>query len=241
LLGDQGSLAFVITGDSFTTVELPDATPANLASAVDNTLGWSNREQPYPKPLRDLYTWLVAPLAAHLQTPQVVIVPHQRLQYVPFAALHDGQTYFGQQHLPGDPSASALLPSSRMPPGQARVRCTPLVRQPATGDRLPALDARAAEPRRSLPCWHTAVTDARPARPACATRGPQPGPPPGRPRRLANVANPLQRHLPARTAKTRRRWQAETHEIYGLRGNQLVVLSACQSNVGELGRGRAAG
>ncbi len=38
VLGDKGTLAFVITRDSFTAVELPDATPANLASAVDNTL-----------------------------------------------------------------------------------------------------------------------------------------------------------------------------------------------------------
>ncbi len=30
VLGDKGSLAFVVTRDSFTTVELPDATPANL-------------------------------------------------------------------------------------------------------------------------------------------------------------------------------------------------------------------
>ena len=109
VLGDKGSLAFVITGDSFTTVELPEATTANLASAVSSTLSWLNQEQAHPKPLRDLYAWLVAPLAAHLQTPQVVIVPHQQLQYVPFAALDDGQTYFGQQHLLSVlPSASAL-------------------------------------------------------------------------------------------------------------------------------------
>ena len=50
VLGDQGSLAFIITRDSFTAVELPAATAANLASAVDNNLSWLNREQAHPSP-----------------------------------------------------------------------------------------------------------------------------------------------------------------------------------------------
>ena len=108
MLGDH-AVAFVVTAAEFTVVELPDATAGNIGAALENLYQWSNKENPHPRPLRNLYKWLVEPLAEHLQTPHVAIVPHQALHTVPFAALTDGQRYFGQEHtLTLLPSASAL-------------------------------------------------------------------------------------------------------------------------------------
>jgi CHAT domain-containing protein len=108
-LGDEGTLAFIITRDSFTTVELPQATPASLRTVLADRHQWPNRENPHPLPLRTLYAWLVTPLADHLHTPRVGLIPHQLLHYVPLAALTDGRTYLGEQHtLFTLPSASSL-------------------------------------------------------------------------------------------------------------------------------------
>ena len=246
VLGDQGTLAFVITRDSLTTVELPDATSANLASAVDNTLSWTNREQPYPKPLRDLYAWLVAPLAEHLQTPQVVIVPHQQLQHTPFAALSDGQTYFGQQHLLSViPSASALrFIQQNAAESAAKANTHALVfGNPATGDPgLPSLAHAASEAEAVAALLGTTAvtgTEASETRLRAEAAG-------SKVLHLAahggyNTANPLYSaiYLAPGGAGAVGDGRLETHEVYGLnlKGNELVALSACQSNVGELSAG----
>jgi CHAT domain-containing protein/tetratricopeptide (TPR) repeat protein len=246
VLGDQGALAFVITDDSFTTVELPDATSASLSSAVDNTLSWLNREQAHPKPLRDLYTWLVAPLAEHLQTPQVVIVPHQQLQYVPFAALSDGQSYFGQQHLLSViPSASALpFIQQNAAASAAEANTHTLVfGNPTTGDRnLPPLANAASEAQAVASLLGTAAVtgvEASETRLRDEAAG-------SKVIHLAahggyNVTNPLYSaiYLAPGGAGAAGDGRLETHEVYGLdlKGNELVALSACQSNVGELSAG----
>lgn len=109
ILSDDGSLAFVLARESFTVVALPEATPENLRTALRGLHAWLNLDDAHPQSLRDLYTWLVAPLTGHLRTPTIGIVPHQLLHYVPFAALTDGETYFGEQYaLFTLPSASTL-------------------------------------------------------------------------------------------------------------------------------------
>ncbi len=246
VLGDKGALAFVVHADSFTTVELPDATSANLASAVDNTLSWLNREQAHPKPLRDLYTWLVAPLAEQLQTPQVVIVPHQQLQYVPFAALDDGQTYFGQQHLLSViPSASALpFIQQNAAESAAKANTQALVfGNPTTGDpNYPSLVHAASEAQAVASLLGTAaVTNAEASETRLRDEAAD-----SKVIHLAahggyNVANPLYSaiYLAPGGEGTAGDGRLETHEVYGLdlKGNELVVLSACQTNVGELSAG----
>jgi CHAT domain-containing protein len=86
---------------------------------------------------------LVAPLAGHLHTLLVGIVPNHLLHYVPFAALTDRETYFGQSYpLSTLPSASAL------PFIQANASITPgtgalVFGDPRTGDpdRRPVIHA----------------------------------------------------------------------------------------------------
>ncbi len=109
-LAGQEGLAFVLSEEEFELVEL-GATAEEIGQAVASfrSLGLANLDNAYPRSLSDLYAWLIEPLLPYLDTPQVGIVPHQTLHYVPFAALHDGEEYLGEQyvlfHLP---SASAL-------------------------------------------------------------------------------------------------------------------------------------
>jgi CHAT domain-containing protein len=66
------------------------------------------RTRSYLAPAQQLYNWLVAPLAADLQTRQVqnlVFLPDVGLRSVPFAALHDGSQFLVQRYSVG------LMPS----------------------------------------------------------------------------------------------------------------------------------
>jgi len=59
--------------------------------------------------LGDLYTELIAPLASHLTTRHLIIVPHSVLHYVPFHALYDGKQYLIDRHTVSyAPSATVL-------------------------------------------------------------------------------------------------------------------------------------
>ena len=106
---EQGSLAFVIAHDAFHVVDLPDATRDRLTNALNDLTLWLDLDDPYPQPLIDLHTWLIAPLLPLLTTPVVGIVPHQMLHYAPLTALTDGATYLGDRFtLFVLPSVSAL-------------------------------------------------------------------------------------------------------------------------------------
>jgi CHAT domain-containing protein len=64
---------------------------------------------PNPAELAQLSAWLVSPVRERLRTPVVGIIPSDVLHYVPFAALRDGDTYLGETHtLFHLPSASTL-------------------------------------------------------------------------------------------------------------------------------------
>lgn len=240
VLGDEGALAFVITRGSFSVVQLPQATPDNLLTALVDLYKWLNRENPHPLPLRDLHAWLVAPLAGFLRTPLVGIIPHLGLHYVPFAALTDGKTYFGQQHtLFTLPSASALpfiQDNAVTTPGSgALVFGSPETRDP---DLRPlvhaAAEAEAVAELLEVPVYIGA--DASEIRlwsdvggvgvVHLATHG------------KYNVFNPLYSaiHLAPGGEHDGR---LEVHEVYGLdlAAADLVVLSACQTNIGELSAG----
>ncbi len=236
LLKDK-AVAFLVTANAFTVVELPDATMDTIATAVVSLYQWHNRENPHPRPLRLLYQWLVAPLADHLHTPQVVIVPHQWLHYVPFAALTDGEHYFGEQH------TLSLLPSASVLPflaqNAARAQANAGTQALVFGNpqsALPALPAAAAEAQAVASLLATTVYTAAQASEVrlratltgtailhLAAHGEY------------NLANPLYSalHLTAAGADDGR---LETHEIFGLalRTNRLVILSACQTNLNEL-------
>jgi CHAT domain-containing protein/Tfp pilus assembly protein PilF len=101
------SLAFVVTGDRFEAVPLAVKEP-DLRAAIDRFRAFRDPADAAPA-LQQLGDWLVAPLASRLATPVVAVVPHGPLHYLPFAALPLGSGLLGEaQVLYALPSASVL-------------------------------------------------------------------------------------------------------------------------------------
>jgi CHAT domain-containing protein/Tfp pilus assembly protein PilF len=118
---DDKTLAFVLTHDHFTTVTLP-VKQADLRTLVETLHQFSNMDDPYPPGAIQLYQQLIVPLQEHLTTRHLAIVPHGVLHYMPFAALTDGtQLLIDNYVLTILPSASSLpfiqANSERQPAG----------------------------------------------------------------------------------------------------------------------------
>ena len=97
---DEDVLAFIVTKGTLEVVRLP-VEPETIMDSVESfrTLGLANLENPLPRSLKDLYGWLVEPVKNDLNTPLVGVVPHQALHYLPFAALGDGERILGEDHV----------------------------------------------------------------------------------------------------------------------------------------------
>ena len=243
---EDKALAFVVTGKDAKIVELPNVTAKSILAATESLYQWNNSDNPHPRPLRDLYQWLIAPLSDTLKTPQIAIIPHQQLHYVPFAALvddsHDKQ-YFGQQYV------LSVLPSANLLPylmknaetAQANVDGSALVfGNPTTSEPdLKALkyaesEAEAISAFFGVPSYLShAATEQRLWQQSEQAR-------------IVHLAahggynqnNALYSAIYL-AGEDQYDGRLETHEIFGLplQGNDLVVLSACQTNVGDLSRG----
>ncbi|MCB0164222.1 MAG: CHAT domain-containing protein [Anaerolineae bacterium] len=101
-------LAFILTRHSFETVAL-EVGPAAVADKINAFRAFTDLSAAHPTSAIDLYEMVIAPLKDHLNTPHLAIIPHQQLHYLPFAALTDGQHYLIDDYtLTVLPSASAL-------------------------------------------------------------------------------------------------------------------------------------
>ena len=239
-LTDENALAFVLSRDDFQVVELP-ASAEEIARAVEGfrSLGLANLGNPQPRSLSDLYEWLVAPLEQYLTTPKVGIIPHQALHYVPFAALSDGEQSFGERFALFYLPSAGTLPFIQAKAG--RERTAPLILgDPETDNAdLPRLVHAAQEA--------ALVAELFGAAPLLGAEASE-----GVVRARAGGAGVL--HLAAHGAFNdaaplfSRLWLApggeedgrlNVHEVYGLDLDRadLVVLSACQTQVGELSAG----
>jgi len=101
------TLAFLVTRESFEMIELALSEKDLIAMVRE----FRELVRADPRDVLDkLYIRLITPLKAHLRTPLVGIIPHGDLHYLPFAALiTDGQQYFGNEFtLFYLPSASVL-------------------------------------------------------------------------------------------------------------------------------------
>jgi tetratricopeptide (TPR) repeat protein/CHAT domain-containing protein len=243
VLGESGTLAFIITQEGFETIELPQATPDNLLGALIDLRLWATLDDPYPQPLQDLHTWLVAPLAEHLITNQIGIIPHQLLHYVPFAALTDGQSYFSDQHtLFNLPSASAYQFIQQNAQTALQIAAQPALvfGNPDTGEPnlSPLLhaesEAKAVAEMLQAPTYTGAAASEEQFWQAAndaeiihlAAHGGY------------NSANPLYSAIYL-GSEGEQDGLLEVHEIYSLdlSATDLVVLSACETNVGQLSAG----
>ncbi len=126
------TLAFVIRSDAFEVVELP-VREVDLRGAIDWFRDFASLRDPDPSSLKQLHGWLMAPLLQHIKTSQVIIVPHGILHYVPFAALTDGHRYFGDDHTIYHLPSASVLPSLRRRTGGEGRRILSLSQSQASG------------------------------------------------------------------------------------------------------------
>jgi CHAT domain-containing protein/Tfp pilus assembly protein PilF len=104
------TLIFVITRDSLRVVESP-AGEKELRNAIDWFRSFASLRGPESVSLRQLHGWLIAPVRQYIETRTVCVIPHAILHQLPFAALYDGKAYFGEQHTIYYLPAASILPS----------------------------------------------------------------------------------------------------------------------------------
>jgi CHAT domain-containing protein len=106
------TLAFAISSDSFQVVEIP-VKAADLRATIYWFRDFASLRDTMPQGLKQLDTWLIAPIRQYIKTSEVIIVPYGILHYVPFAALTDGRHYFGDDHTIYQLPSASTLPSLR--------------------------------------------------------------------------------------------------------------------------------
>ncbi|HZH78567.1 MAG TPA: CHAT domain-containing protein [Archangium sp.] len=231
-------VAFVITRDSLRAVELP-LTSEELRELVPGAMGLLASENPDINPqkaLEKLHAKLVAPLVPHLKTPRVGLIPHGVLHYLPFAALSDGRKYLGDRYtlftLPGA-SALRYLPKARRAEGPALV----LAQGKAEGASV--LDSVDAEALSIARLYGVEALTRAAATEAALKQGASKA-------SLLHVAahGELDPESPLFSRLLLAPGGGEdgaltVGEVYGLdlSASRLVVLSACQTNVGKQSQG----
>ena len=235
LVSDSGSLAFVVTRDTLSVVDLGIARRdlAQLVRLVRGAL------VPHPRggdalwrgPLRRLHQYLIAPIEEAGLLPgksRLVIVPHAELHYLPFAALVDGDGRFLVQRyeLALAPSASVWLTLGERAPEHTTTGV--LAFAPRT-DVLPASRREVAMIGRLAGAEVLTGTGATEAAFRRAASG----------RRVLHLAtygvlnkqNPLFSFVELAPGGDQD-GRLEVHEVFGLHlSADLVVLSACQTGL----------
>ncbi|MBC8162004.1 MAG: tetratricopeptide repeat protein [Roseiflexaceae bacterium] len=230
-VGEPDSLAFVITAHSAKAIRLPLGR-STLEKLVKTLIAFDDRYSAVPPESEQLYGELIAPLKADLQTSRLVIVPHGVLHYLPFAALSNGTRFLGDDY-----SMSALPSASVLPfiePGTAGG--IPLILGNPDGT-LPsaANEARAvATLLDAQPLLRGAATKA-----ALDSQAPHAGLIHLATHGVYNPQTPLDSYIQLAPTPTSADSKLTVSQIYGLRLPRatLVVLSACETNIGALSQG----
>lgn len=255
ILTQSPTLAFVIKKGGFEVIELPDASLAKLGDVRKQLREeWQiSSSDPYPALLQQWHAAIVGPLLPKLQgIKQVGIVPHQSMHYLPFAALHDGQRFFGAQFsLFVLPSTSTLpLVQSTADVRPAQLTNAVVLGNPA-GPPTPGVQALAfaqAEARSVAALFGAQAHTGSVATPALLRKEA----PTASIVHLAahgiytetarisdTIASPLDSAVLLAPSADDSDGRLTTSDIFNLNlgVNQLVVLSACDTGVGELSRG----
>jgi CHAT domain-containing protein len=239
---DEKILSFVITASTFDVLEL-DLSREELAGRMRflrATLHDGSAE-PTRQAVQDLYRLLFAPLVDSIHTTRLIVVPHGALHYLPFAALQDPDTgqYLIERH------ALALLPSASVLPfvqsasepaqGPALVLgdpitgeagLSPLVFAEREAETIAALYG--VQPRLGAAATERAVRE-QAGQASVLHLAAHAGYDPLHPLLSAIALAPDDEHD----------GRLEVQEVYGLDLAQadLVVLSACETQLGDLSAG----
>lgn len=235
---EEATYAFVLNKDFFQVVTLEvdqQQLFQRIAAFRDFPILIQEADSP-PENVQQLYTWLVEPLQPHLNTTNLVIVPHNILHYLPFAALSDGQHYLNERYILSNlPSASSLR---FLPEEQKRRESILVLGNPTSPANLPPLSFAQQEAKTVADLYHTqpllgsAATEESIWRQAgqkdivhISAHG------------SFNINNPLFSAIYLAESQNQD-GRLEVHEIYNLELSQtdLVVLSACQTDLGRLNR-----
>ncbi|RLG40597.1 MAG: hypothetical protein DRO01_03925 [Thermoproteota archaeon] len=105
---ENKTLVFVIGKNDFHAVEI-EITKEELEALIIDFRQFPSVEENHPQSAIDLYNTLISPVKEHLNTQNLIIVPHSILHYLPFSALTDGQSYLLDDYsITYLPSASTL-------------------------------------------------------------------------------------------------------------------------------------
>lgn len=230
------TLAFIVSSRSIQAVEIP-VKEADLRAAINWFRDFASLRDTQPQSLKQLHAWLIAPILKYINTTQVVIVPHGPLHYVPFAALSDGQRYFGDEHTIYYLPSASTLPTLRRPTQHADQSVLAVAQSQATGlSALRYVDVEArdvARLYRTQPLLTRQATKREFMRraPSCSVV------------HIAahaelNTNSPLFSRI-LLSPDSGDSGAIEVREIYGmdLSRTDLVVLSSCQSQLGGQSKG----
>jgi CHAT domain-containing protein len=242
ILGDNKTLAFIITRDTFNVVDL-NVGNQQLRGTIEQfrtlDLADPTRADTHPASLQRLYEWLIAPLKPYLKTPALGIVPHGVLHYLPFAALTDGQRYLADDYVLFTlPSASALpfIQQNR----KATADRVLALGDPTTTEPLPALSfAREEVEAMTGFAGAQALIGKDATETALRAQAGQAGILLLAAHGKYNRTNPLYSVIQL-AGDDENDGQLEVREIYGLNlkaTTDLVILSACETQLGALSAG----
>jgi CHAT domain-containing protein len=236
---EDRTLAFIVTPSSFDLVTL-EVGREQLAEAITAFRDFATVNNAHPRELQQLHQWLIGPLKSHLKTPSIGFVPHNVLHHLPFAAITDGQRYLNDDYvlftLPNASMLRFIQTPRQAPPATILALGNPKIREPG----LPNLSFAEQEVNSVANLFDTQALVGETATESAvwssagkvnvlhlAAHG------------TLNIQNPLFStiHL---TADDKNDGRLEVFEVYGLDltgSTDLVVLSACESQLGELSAG----
>lgn len=244
----ERTLVFLVTYRQFEVIEI-DVSVENLYNRVEYLYQSLDLHQPdvTRSAAQELYQLLITPLVASIHTSHLTIIPHGSLHYLPFAALLDpttGQYLIQQYTLTLLPSASALpfiqKNAREQNNGPTETESALVIGNPTSPEaNLPPLrfaereaqsiaDLYGVQPLLGKAATESAVRErvAHAHILHLAAHG------------SYNPFNPLYSAILLAPDETYD-GQLEVHEVYGLNLKQtdLVVLSACQTQLGQLRAG----
>jgi CHAT domain-containing protein/Tfp pilus assembly protein PilF len=235
---DDSVLVFILTRTAFETVIVPVA-PSELYEKIETFRNFASTADPHPESARELYHALIDPIKDHIKNSHLIIIPQDQLHYFPFNALTDGQRYLTDDYIIADLPSASTLPfiqkNAQETDGQALILGNSMNLPNPLGP-LPFAEEEAKDTASQLGVSvyvREAATESLVKQQASQTKI----------LHLAahgrfNRETPLSSFI-ALTPDQDNDGLLTVEEVYGLdlQNTELVVLSACETQIGQLTEG----